>query len=147
MIHTGQHVYRKGQQSNLCHPFIFHPCWLENTILTDCMEQSPSWEADHSTASQEIPRILWNPKFHNCIHKSPPPVPILSQLDPLHTPTSWRSILILSFHLCLSPPSDLFPSGFLTKTLCMPLLFPIHAKCPVHLILLDLITRTILGEQ
>ena len=32
-------------------------------------------------------------------------------------PTSWRSIWILSFHLCLGLPSGLFPSGFFTKTL------------------------------
>jgi hypothetical protein len=29
----------------------------------------------------------------------------------------------------------------------MPLLLPIHATCPAHLILLDLITSTILGEE
>jgi hypothetical protein len=42
------------------------------------MEQSPSWEANWSSATQEIPRILWNPKVHHRIHNSPPPVPILS---------------------------------------------------------------------
>ena len=35
-------------------------------------------------------------------------------------PTSWRSILILSTHLCLGLPSGLFPSGFPTKTLYAP---------------------------
>ena len=39
-------------------------------------------------------------------------------------PTSWRSILILQFHLRLCLPSGLFPSGFSTKTLYTPLLSP-----------------------
>ena len=62
-------------------------------------------------------------------------------------PTSWRSILILSTHLGLGLPSGLFPSGFPTKTLYNPLSSPIRATCPAHLILLDFITRTILGEE
>jgi len=97
------------------------------------MEQSPSWEVNRFAASQEIPRILWNPKVHYHIHKCPPPVPIRSQLDTVHTPphsTSWRSILILSSHLSLGLPTGLFPSGFPTKTLYTPLPSPyaLHAS-------------------
>jgi hypothetical protein len=53
------------------------------------MEQSPFWETNRFAASQEIPRILRNPKVHYHIHKCPPPVSILSQLNPVHTPTSY----------------------------------------------------------
>ena len=35
-------------------------------------------------------------------------------------PTSWRSVLILSTHLCLGLPSGLFPSCFPTKNLYIP---------------------------
>ena len=66
--------------------------------------------------------------------------------SPYPHPTSWRSILI-STHLCLGLPSGLFPSGFPTKTLYAPLSSPIRVTCPAPLILLDFITRTILGEE
>jgi hypothetical protein len=43
------------------------------------MEQSPSWEGNRFSASQEIPRILWNSKVHYRVYNCPSPVPILSE--------------------------------------------------------------------
>jgi len=67
---------------------IYSFTFLLACLLTYSMEESPAWKANRFAASQEIRRMLWNPKVHYRIDKCPPPVPILDQLDSVHTPTS-----------------------------------------------------------
>jgi hypothetical protein len=65
------------------------------------MEQGPYWEANWFAASQEIPRVLWNPKVPHRTHKRAPHVPILSQPIPVLTHT---------FHFLKFHPNIILPS-------------------------------------
>jgi len=113
------------------------------------MQQSTSREANRFADSQKIPCILWNPKVHYHIHKCPPHVPILSQLDPVHTPTSH----FLKIHPNIILPSKSgspqwslsprFPNQNPAHT--SPLPHTCYTPRPSHS--LDFTTRTILGEK
>ena len=81
-------------------------------LLTYSMEQSPSLEANRFPANQDILRILWKPKVHYRIHKCPPPVPILSHLDPVHTPTSHFLKIHLNIILAPTPGSPKWSLSF-----------------------------------
>ena len=118
-------------------------------LLTYSMVQSPSWEANWFAANQKVPHISRNPKVHYRTHKRPPPVFILGQPNPVHIPTSY----LLEMHPNIIHPSThrspqwSLSLRFPTKTLYTPLSSPICTTSPPHLILLDFITRTMLGEE
>jgi hypothetical protein len=69
-----------------------------------------------------------------------------AQSAPSH-PISLRSSLILFFPLRLGLPSGLFPTGFPTNIFYEFLISSMRTTCPVHPILLDLITLTIFDEK
>ena len=108
----------------------FLPSFL-TYLLTYSMEQSNSWEANGFSASQEIPCILRNPKVHYLIQKCPPPVPILSQINPLHAPTSH----FLKIHL-----NTILPSMPVSSKWSLSLRFP-HQN-PVYISPLPYVLHT-----
>ena len=105
--------------------------YLLTHSLTHSIQHNPSWKGNRSLASQEIPRILWNPKIYYCIYKCSQTVPNLKQINPFHGPPSH----FLKIHLNFIFP---FMSGFSKcslscriplQTLYTPLLSPyvLHA--------------------
>jgi hypothetical protein len=108
------------------------------------MELSPG-EATSSSATQESPKIFLNLKVRYHFHKSQPMVPVLSQMNPVHTTHSYFSEIdiniIFTPNLCRS--TGIFWLSH-QNPICSLLS---HATFPAHLIRIYLIILIISTED
>jgi hypothetical protein len=111
------------------------------------MELSPFWETANCAATQELPSILWNRKIHYRVHNSPPLVPKLNQINPIHIILSYLSKI--HFNIIHTPTS----SYSQWSLLAFPSISYMHSSSPnscykpTHLILIYSIILIILGEE
>jgi len=106
-----------------------------------------SWEAKSSLANKEIICNLHNPEAHYRLHKNPLFLPILSRKNPAQVlPTDLFQIHFSNI-LFAGLPLSLFPSGPPIITLCVFLYSAMRATYAAHLIILDLLTLIITGEE
>ena len=97
------------------------------------MQQSRSWETNRFSASQETLRILCNPKVLFRINKCPPPVPILRQIDPVHS---------LTFHFLKIHLNIILPSTPRSSKWSLSLRFPGQTPVFKSRIVLKFITKS-----
>ena len=100
------------------------------------MEQSSSWKANSSSASQEIPRILWNLNVYRHVQNSPPLVLVLSHTNPVHALPLHLFKMYFSIIFPFMPWSSEWPFSFRfphQNCVCLSLLpYNCHMPHPPH---------------
>jgi hypothetical protein len=67
-----------------------------NLTKTNISVQPSPWEATSRSNTSEFPNMLRNLKVHHRVHKNHPLVPIVSQINLVHTTPSYLSMIHLN---------------------------------------------------
>jgi hypothetical protein len=102
------------------------------------MELSRFWETVIRSATQQLCNISWKPKVHYRVHESPSVVPILSQMNPVHSTPSCLS----EIHLIFIPRVSFFLAFLQNPSMNYYSPHACYIPCPSHLWLL-----IIFGEE
>jgi hypothetical protein len=117
------------------------------STVTNKLHGAESFLRRCHSASQDVPRPIWNPKFYHRDH-SPQLVPVLSQMHPVHTLPPCFLKIHSNFSFPSTPMSSKLslPFRFQTKMLYTYLISLSRATWPTHLTLLDFIALIIFDE-
>jgi hypothetical protein len=98
---------------------------------------------------QKFPAFYGTRRFITAFTSARRPVPIMSQLDPVHVPSSRFLKIHLNIILPSTPgsPKWFFPLRFPHQTPVHASPLALRATCTAHLIFLDFITGSTLGKE